>query len=203
MNAESAAQERIKKSMKRFDMVKEARITHVAAALILGLAGILMLCWPETGSAIARYLIGACFIVLGAARVLGYFSNDLYRLAFQYDLALGSFCMILGILFIISPDNVQPAFPYIIGVYVLIDALLKLQTALDARAFGMKHWWGLLLSSTILAVCAIALLVVQAQITIPLFLPIVLILSAGESIWNTLGTVRVRAKKEGRFEELL
>lgn len=189
--------------MKRFDMVKEARLTHVIAAALMVLAGVFSLAWPEGGQIAGRYLIGGCFVVLGGARVLGYFSNDLYRLAFQYDLGLGSFCVILGVLLIISPDNVQPALPYIIGVYVLIDTLLKLQTAFDAKAFGMKHWWGLLLSSAVLTVCSIALLVIQAQVTLPLLLPIVLILSGGESIWNTLGTVRVRTKKEGRFENLL
>lgn len=189
--------------MKRLDIVKEMRIIHAAASFLLCLAGLFLLIWPELGSALARYVIGGCFAVLGVARALGYFSNDLYRLAFQYDLASGGFCVILGILLIISPDNVQIALPYVIGAYVLMDALLKLQTALDARVFGMKHWWGLMTSSLVLAVAAVVLLVLHTQIDSPLLLPIVLILDGGEGIWNTLGTVRVRAKKEGRFEELL
>jgi uncharacterized membrane protein HdeD (DUF308 family) len=169
---------------------------------LLVLAGIFFLVWPEGGQIAGRYLIGGCFVVLGGARVLGYFSNDLYRLAFQCDLGLGSFCVILGVLFILSPDNVQPALPYIIAVYVLIDTLLKLQTALDAKAFGMKHWWGLMLSSLVVTVTSVALLVTHAKLSFPLLLPIVMILSGGESIWNTLGTLRVRTKKEGRFEDL-
>ena len=43
----------------------------------------------------------------------------------------------------------------------------------------------------------------KPQMQIHIFVPIVLILHSGEEIWNTLGTVRVRAKKEGRFEDLL
>ena len=189
--------------MKRYDFVKEARVIHVIAAALFALAGIFILAWPEGGSIAGRYLIGGCFALLGVVRVLCYFCNDLYRLAFQYDLGLGSFCTILGVLQIISPDKIQPAFPYIIGAYVLIDALLKLQTALDAKAFGMKHWWGLMTSSLVLTAVSITLLVLHAQITFPLVLPIVVILSGGENIWNTLGTIRTRAKKEGRFEDLL
>ena len=189
--------------MKRFDILKEMCVTHVAASLLFALAGVFLLIWPELGGWLARYVIGGCFVVLGCARALGYFANDLYRLAFQYDLALGGFCTIFGVLLAISPDSVQPVLPYIIGVYVLIDALLKLQTALDAKAFGMKHWWGLMTSSLVLAAASVALLVLHTQLSSPLLLPIVLILNGGESIWNTLGTVRVRAKKEGRFEELL
>ena len=188
--------------MKKLDIVKQARVTHVATSLLFGLAGIFLLAWPELQSLISRYLIGSCFIVLGLGRLLGYFSNDLYRLAFQHDLGLGGFCAVFGVLCIISPDSIQAAIPYAIAVYVLIDSLLKLQTAFDAKAFGMKHWIGLLLSAALLSVCAIALMVMKHQIDIPILVPIVLILHSAEEIWNTLGTVRVRAKKAGRFEEL-
>jgi uncharacterized membrane protein HdeD (DUF308 family) len=189
--------------MKRFDIVKEMRITHACVSLLLILSGVFLLAWPEVARPIVRYLIGGNFVVLGIVRILGYYANDLYRLAFQYDLALGSFSVIFGVLLAISPDKIQTAIPYIIGVYVLMDALLKLQTAFEAKAFGMKHWWGLMLSSLVLSLCSVALLVLNTQLEAPWLLPIVLILDGGESIWNTLGTVRVRTKKEGRFEELI
>ena len=188
--------------MKKLDIVKQARFIHVATSLLFGLAGIFLLAWPEIISTVSRYLIGSCFIVLGIGRVLGYFSNDLYRLAFQYDLGLGGFCAVFGVLCIVSSDSIQIV-SYAIGVYVLIDSLLKLQTAFDAKAFGMKHWFVLLISATLLAAFSIVLLLMKQTLQVHVFVPIVLILHSAEEIWNTLGTVRVRAKKAGRFEELL
>ena len=189
--------------MKKLDIVKQARIIHVVSSLLFALAGVFLLAWPEIGTLISRYLIGGCFILFGLARLLGYFSNDLYRLAFQYDLGLGGFCAVFGVLSIISPDHIQMVLPYTIGVYVLIDSLLKLQTAFDAKAFGMRHWPALLASAIILILSAITLMVMQPTLQITAFVPIVLILHNAEGIWNTLGTVRIRAKKAGRFEELL
>ena len=189
--------------MKKLDIVKQARVIHVATSFLFGLAGIFLLAWPEVASTITRYLIGGCFIVLGIARVLGYFSNDLYRLAFQYDLGLGGFCAVFGVLCILSPDNIQIVLPYTIGVYMLIDSLLKLQTAFDAKAFGMKHWFGLLISASVLAAFSVALMMMKPQVQVHIFVPVVLILHSAEGIWNTLGTVRVRTKKLGRFEDLL
>ena len=189
--------------MKKLDIVKEVRIIHVISCLLFVLAAIFLLAWPEIGSTIKRYLIGGCFVLFGLARLLGYFSNDLYRLAFQYDLGLGGFCTVFGVLSIISPDNIQVVLPYTIGVYVLIDSLLKLQTAFDAKAFGMKHWFGLLISASVLAAFSIVLMLMKHQVQVHIFVPAVLILHSAEEIWNTLGTVRIRAKKEGRFEDLL
>ena len=190
--------------MKRPDIVKEARVVHVVASLLTVTAGIMFSAWPELIDLAVRWMLGGIFLVMGCARILGYFANDLYRLAFQYDLALGAFCMIFGVLIIISPDYVQPAIPYAIGMYVLIDGLLKLQTAFDARAFGMKQWVGLLASSALVSIAGIMVLLGVGMIApARILFGIALALDGAENIWNTLATVRVRVKQNSRFEELL
>ena len=190
--------------MKKLDIVKEVRVIHVISCLLFVLAAVFLLAWPEIGTAIRRYLIGGCFVLFGLARLLGYFSNDLYRLAFQYDLGLGGFCTVFGVLSIISPDNIQMALPYTIGIYVLIDSLLKLQTAFDARSFGMKQWVGLLASSVLVSIAGILVLLGIGMIApARILFGIALALDGAENIWNTLATVRVRVKQNSRFEELL
>ena len=189
--------------MKRANIVKEAKITHVTASALLLVAGVMFMAWADLDKDAVRWILGGVFSLMGAARILGYFANDLYRLAFQYDLALGVFCIIFGVLIVISPARAQIVLPYAIGLYVLLDGLLRMQTALDAKAFGMKHWWGLLISSITLTLAGVALAILSSQLNTYLAIPIVLILDGAESIWNTLGTVRVRTKKEGRYEELL
>ncbi|MBQ8356927.1 MAG: DUF308 domain-containing protein [Clostridia bacterium] len=189
--------------MKRANIVKEARVIHVVASALLLLSGVLLIAWTDAGDTVTRWLLGANFAVLGAARVLGYFANDLYRLAFQYDLALGVFCVIFGVLIVIRPDSAENVIPYAIGMYVLLDGLLKSQTAFDAKAFGMKHWFGLLISSTLVCLCGIVVLVGSTMWTPRLLVGIALVLDGGENVWNTMGTVRVRAKKEDRFGDLL
>ena len=74
--------------MKRANIVKEARVIHVVASMLLLLSGVFMLAWKDADDTLIRWLIGAIFVVMGIARILGYFANDLYRLAFQYDMAL-------------------------------------------------------------------------------------------------------------------
>lgn len=189
--------------MKRANIVKEARVIHVVASVLLLLSGILLWAWSDAGDTLTRWLIGANFAVLGIARILGYFANDLYRLAFQYDLALGAFCVIFGVLCVIRPDSIQSVIPYAIGIYVLFDGLLKAQTAFDAKAFGMKHWFGLLISSGLLSLFGILALVGLTMWPSQILVGIALMLDGGENVWNTMGTVRVRAKKEERFGDLL
>ena len=84
--------------MKKANIVKEARVVHVVASALIVIAGIMFTAWPNLVELAVRWILGSIFAVMGIARILGYFSNDLYRLAFQYDFALGSFCVIFGVL---------------------------------------------------------------------------------------------------------
>ena len=111
--------------------------------------------------------------------------------------------VIFCVLCVIRPDSIQSVIPYAIGIYVLLDGLLKAQTAFDARAFGMKHWGGLLTSSAVLSLFGILALVGLTMWPQHILVGIALILDGGENVWNTMGTVRVRAKKEDRFGDLL
>lgn len=80
-------------------------------------------------------------VLFGAIKIIGYFSKDLYRLAFQYDLASGVLIMALGVIMIARTNVMVSIICIIFGIYVLADALLKVQIAIDAKAFGISKWW--------------------------------------------------------------
>ena len=189
--------------MKRANIVKEVRVIHVAVSTLLLLSGLFLAIWPDFGELAARWLVGGNFILVGAIRVLGYFSNDLYRLAFQSDFAMGGLTVILGVLIFLYPANVLLLLPYVMGAYIIIDGLLKLQTAFDARGFGMRKWGGLLSSAVAVTVCGVIALIGAPSWNGMILTGVALAVDAAENIWNTMGTVRIRAKDQPRFEELL
>ena len=80
-------------------------------------------------------------LLFGFIKMIGYFSKDLYRLAFQYDFAFGILIMALGIIMIARANVMMSIICIILGIYVLADALLKVQIAIDAKAFGIAKWW--------------------------------------------------------------
>lgn len=89
--------------------------------------------------------------VYGGVKIVGYFSRDLYRLAFQFDLAYGLFILVLGITMIVFPYNIAKAFGMVLGVIVLADALFKVQITIDSKKFGINTWWLIALLSIITA----------------------------------------------------
>ena len=76
----------------------------------------------------------------------------------------------------------------LLSVYVILDALLKLQIAMDARRFGMESWIAILCSSLLLLTPSVAI-------------GIALGLDGLQNAWITMHTVRVRARKKNLSEK--
>lgn len=90
-------------------------------------------------------------IVFGAIRLIGYFSKDLYRLAFQYDLAFGIMMITLGGIMLWRPGSLMNFICVTLGLSFLTDGLFKIQIAIDSKSFGIREWW-LILALAIITV---------------------------------------------------
>ena len=96
-------------------------------------------------------------IVFGAVKLMGYFSRDLFRLAFQYDLAFGILLMVLGAVTLGHPSDAMSFLCVMFGIPVLADGLFKLQIAADARRFGIRSWWLVLTLAVLTGIAGIVL----------------------------------------------
>ncbi|MGM9563132.1 MAG: DUF308 domain-containing protein [Faecousia sp.] len=180
-------------------VVKSAKIINVISAALMSLAGLLLLVIPNLETMVAqRIVLGTLFGLTGAAKIFGYFSNDLYRLAFQFDLAIGIFCILLTLLTELMPEYAFGTLPIIFAVYVSLDGLLKIQTSIDARRFGMKSWIVMLITAVLLfGAGGFALGAVLAQRLRPNAIVGIALMADGlENIWITASTVRIRARKK-------
>ncbi len=180
-------------------VVKSAKIINVISAALMSLAGLLLLVIPNLETMVAqRIVLGTLFGLTGAAKIFGYFSNDLYRLAFQFDLAIGIFCILLTLLTELMPEYAFGTLPIIFAVYVSLDGLLKIQTSIDARRFGMKSWIVMLITAVVLfGAGGFALGAVLAQRLRPNAIVGIALMADGlENIWITASTVRIRARKK-------
>ena len=188
--------------MKQNDnLVKLAKITNTAASFLIFLAGLMLIFLPSTEvTSLQRTVLAVLFLLTGAAKMIGYYSNDLYRLAFQFDLAIRILCALLVGLLAFLPQRVLPTLPVLLSVYVILDALLKLQIAMDARRFGMESWIAILCSSLFRSLFALSALY-SSFLTPSVAIGIALGLDGLQNAWITMHTVRVRARKKNLSEK--
>ena len=133
--------------------MKTAKIGYIVISILFCVLGVVLLARPETSVPWIGRLLGIGMIVFGLIKLVGYFSKDLFRLAFQYDLAFGVLLIVLGTIVVAHPAGTMRFLSIMLGIPVLADGLFKVQIAVDAKRFGMPKWWTVLL----LAVCSVAL----------------------------------------------
>ena len=187
-------------------LILSAKIINIISGTMMSIAGILLMVLTELQDLTTpRVILGILFGLTGISKLIGYFSNDLYRLAFQHDLATGVFCIIMCPLVIFTSNSMYMAVPLLITAYVLLDALLRFQMAFDAKHFGMKSWGIILASAAILGAAALfSAISILTELLRPFFaVGLAFLLDGIENTWITAHTVRIRAKKknfEDRFD---
>lgn len=130
--------------------MKSVKASYIAVSAAFCALGILLMLFPGVSVSAVGITIGVMLIAFGVVKLIGYFSEDLYQLAFQFDLAFGVLLAVLGAAILANPERALTFLCIMMGIAVLTDGLLKLQSALDARRFGLRAW-SLLLA---LAVCS-------------------------------------------------
>ncbi len=138
--------------------IKRAKRGAIILSAVYFLTGAALFCGLTISPASLCLLSGIFLILYGAVRLLGFFSRDPYRLAFQFDYAYGLLSLTAGcLLMLFSEAIVTFLFPFW-GLYTLFDGVLKLQTSRDARLFGLEHWWMILLLATVTCIAGIMVL---------------------------------------------
>lgn len=127
--------------MRSVTPMKIAKTGYIVMSVLFCVAGILFITMPEISTEIIGVCIGIAMILFGIVKLIGYFSKDLFRLAFQFDLEFGILMMVLGVIMLFNPKNLMVFICIALGISILLDGLFKIRIAMDSRQFGIKSWW--------------------------------------------------------------
>ena len=97
---------------------------YIALSILFIAAGICMLIWPSVFAYALCYIVGGICIAHGIMRIVGYFSGDLYRIAFQFDLALGIASILLGLVIVCNATAFISLVHILIGIFTLVTGTL-------------------------------------------------------------------------------
>lgn len=128
-----------------------AKIGYLIISAVLCVLGIFLIFKPDFSLNVFAVICGILLLVFGVVKVIGYFSKDIYRLAFQYDLAFGILLGVLGILMLVNPSGLSKLIGIVLGAVFLTDGLFKIQISLDSKKFGIGKWWMILVLALIAA----------------------------------------------------
>lgn len=132
--------------------LRAAKGLYIVLSAALCLMGLLLIIVPDFSAQLVGILCGVLLVAFGIVRLVGYFSKDLYRLAFQYDLTSGILLILLGIIMLCNPSSLMTVVCVVLGFFILTDRLFKIQIALDAKRFGLSKWFLILALAVLTAI---------------------------------------------------
>ncbi len=138
--------------------LRAAKYGYIFLSCLFVVFGIVLMAVPNFSINLLVRIGGILLIVFGAVKIVGYCSKDLYRLAFQFDLAFGILLIALGVILLFRTDAMLHLICTLLGIFILADALLKIQTAIDAKEFGLTSWWMILTSAVVTGVVGFLLI---------------------------------------------
>ena len=124
--------------MDALKQLKLAKNGYIIMSVLFMVLGACLIIWPDCSMAVFCTAVGIMLIVYGLIKILGYFSRDIYCLAFQFDLAFGVLLAAVGIIIIVRRNVVVNLIFGIFGLLILADALFKIQMSIDAKKFGLR-----------------------------------------------------------------
>ncbi len=129
--------------------MRAAKTGYIVMSIVFCVVGVLFIALPARSAVMIGRVLGAAMAAFGVVKLVGYFSRDLYRLAFQYDLEFGILLIALGVIVLLRTNGVMDFICIAAGVSILADGLFKIQIAIDARCFGIRDWWLILLLAVV------------------------------------------------------
>ena len=169
-----------------------ARIPNYISGFLTALAGVFFVLFPETVSDVLGVLWGIVLVVAGIAGAVDYalsikqFREENYGNAAGAEIVLvySIIITVLGIVFMIRPNLVMQLLSFVIGVYFLVDGIVKFRHGTLVPETKDFIWYVMLMLSLALIVAGIALLInpFSGTMTVIRFAGIAFVISAIESI---------------------
>lgn len=126
--------------MKKGNQILTVKISYIIISALTILLGLFLIIYTEISLNVICRILGAALIICGAIKLAGYLSKDLYRLAFEHDLIFAVILCIIGAAALIRPVKIISAMHIAAGIIMLADGIFKVQTAIEAKRFGLGKW---------------------------------------------------------------
>ncbi|MGM9536830.1 MAG: HdeD family acid-resistance protein [Candidatus Onthomonas sp.] len=144
-----------------------ARNGYLFMTLVFCLSGIIFMLAPQISARVLSVIIGILMLFYGVVKIIGYCSKDLYNLAFQYDLACGILLAAVGMVMLFDYSHLMPYFPYLTGLLIFFDGLLRIQMTIDAKRFGIENWYVLLTISVMTSIFGATMIILPYRNDLP------------------------------------
>ncbi|MBO4276683.1 DUF308 domain-containing protein [Candidatus Saccharibacteria bacterium] len=135
--------------------IKKSAWSAIIESLAVMVLGILFIVWPDTMIKVLAYIVGAFFIVKGGFQIITYFMSGGRNDFFDNGLLYGVVSILLGITALVIGEDIAGVFRVIIGVIIIYESLVRINTATKLATASISTWKYILLLALVMLVLGI------------------------------------------------
>lgn len=122
--------------------------TLVVSVLLLILS-ILLIAKPVASLRFIIIFLGSIAVLDGIIHIISYISTTPEFRAFSFELVQGILGVILGLAAMFNPDVIVSFLPFIVGIWIIGEGIIKFQFAFNIKGSQAGNWFILLLMSVL------------------------------------------------------
>ncbi len=135
--------------------IKKSAWSAVIESLAILILGILFIAWPDMMVKIVSYIVGIFFVIKGLFQIINYFVEKGQNDFFNNGLLVGVISILIGITALVMGEGIANIFRIVIGVFIIYESLVRMNTAIKLNAAGIGIWKYILLLSIVILILGI------------------------------------------------
>lgn len=120
--------------------LKKSAWSAAIESIVIMIFGILLVAWPDVTIIVAANILGAIFIISGIYQIINYFVVKGQNDFFNNGLLSGTVALLVGIAAIVIGEDIAGIFRIIIGIWMIYESLVRVNTAIKLHSAGIKVW---------------------------------------------------------------
>lgn len=137
---------------------KKMFLMSILSSIFFIVIGLFLMMKPGETMAIISYAVGSLILVSGVIFLIKYFTNKNAYTMLSGELILGVICVIVGIVLFLNPKALASVIHFILGMWIIISSVTKIQYAFQLKSYHNKAWISTLVIAAITFIFGLLLL---------------------------------------------
>lgn len=161
------------------EFLKKYERESILISVLLIIVSLFLIAKPGMAVSTVVILFAIVFLVDGIINIIAYMMEDAEIRAYSNELIMGILLVILGLIILLNQPLFISILPIMIGLWIFIKSIMKLQLAINLKSAVAERWGLLLVSSILMAILGVLIIVnpFEAIFTLTRFIGIMMLVA--------------------------
>lgn len=170
------------------EQLKKVHWDMLLTSIICILLGGVLIFFPQAVNEMIVYVLAAAMFIFSIVELYNYFKKDVKQNFYRNDLVFAVVALVVGIIVLAKRHAVIELVPIVLGAFIIVSGIKKLQNGLDLIRLKIDGWKSLLVLAAVNIIFGIIMVVCSSQTatTITVLIGVGLVFSGATDLFSQL-----------------